>query len=247
MCSRCCWDRRSTPTGVIPSHDASSRGCENRAKSPISAISPSAVNVEIPRNRVRIFHLPGPPLAAGDLAQPRVERGELALDPVQVGSAAATRPGPAGSRCGGCSRGSVSRAMSSRASLIPVRAGDRVKTDRRDAKKLVALYRAGLLRFVYPPTVERRGLRDLLRARDDVRCARMAARNRVLKQLLRHGRIFREGKTAWTKLHRAWLARQRLDDPLAQETLEQHRQARRAALLVDEPADRALGRLDPAR
>jgi hypothetical protein len=45
--------------------------------------------------------------------------------------------------------------------------------------------------------------------------------NRVLKQLLRHGRIFREGKTAWTKLHRAWLAGQRLDDPLAQEALEQ--------------------------
>ncbi len=43
----------------------------------------------------------------------------------------------------------------------------------------------------------------------------------MLKQLLRHGRIFREGKTAWTKLHRAWLARQRLDDPLAQEALEQ--------------------------
>jgi len=101
-------------------------------------------------------------------------------------------------------------------SLIPVRTGDRVKIDRRDAKKLVSLYRAGLLRFAYPPTVELEGLRDLLRARDDVRSARMAAGNRVLKQLLRHGRIFREGKTAWTKLHRAWLARQRLDDPLAQ-------------------------------
>jgi transposase len=106
-------------------------------------------------------------------------------------------------------------------SLIPVRKGDRVKTDRRDAKKLVALYRARLLRFVHPPTAELEGLRDLLRARDDVRCARMAARNRVLKQLLRHGRIYREGKTAWTKLHRAWLARQRLDDPLAQEALVQ--------------------------
>jgi transposase len=43
----------------------------------------------------------------------------------------------------------------------------------------------------------------------------------LLKQLLRHGRIFREGKTAWTKLHRVWLARERLDDPLAQEALEQ--------------------------
>src|SRR5437763_9795686 len=106
-------------------------------------------------------------------------------------------------------------------SLIPVRAGDRVKTDRRDAKKLVSLYRAGMLRFVHPPTPELEGLRDLLRARDDLRGARLAARNRVLKQLLRHGRIFREGKTAWTKLHRAWLARQRLDDPLAQEALEQ--------------------------
>jgi transposase len=106
-------------------------------------------------------------------------------------------------------------------SLIPVRKGDRVKTDRRDAKKLVALYRAGMLRFVHPPTPELEGLRDLLRARDDVRCARMAARNRVLKQLLRHGRIFREGKTAWTQLHRRWVARQRLDDPLAHEALEQ--------------------------
>lgn len=106
-------------------------------------------------------------------------------------------------------------------SLVPVRAGDRVKTDRRDAKKLVGLYRAGLLRFVHPPTEELEGLRDLMRARDDVRCARMAARNRVLKQLLRHGRIFREGKTAWTLRHRAWVARQRLDDPLAHEALEQ--------------------------
>jgi transposase len=106
-------------------------------------------------------------------------------------------------------------------SLIPVRAGDRVKTDRRDAKKLVSLYRAGMLRFVSPPTAELEGLRDLLRARDDVRCAQVAARNRVLKQLLRHGRIFREGKATWTKLHRAWIARQRLDDPLAHEALEQ--------------------------
>ena len=51
-------------------------------------------------------------------------------------------------------------------SLVPVRAGDRVKTDRRDAKKLVALHRAGLLRYVHPPTAETEGLRDLLRCRD---------------------------------------------------------------------------------
>ena len=79
-------------------------------------------------------------------------------------------------------------------SLIPVRAGDRVKTDRRDAKKLVTLYRGGMLRFVQPPTPETEGLRDCC-ARDDLRCARTAARHRVSKQLLRHGRIYREGKT----------------------------------------------------
>jgi transposase len=106
-------------------------------------------------------------------------------------------------------------------SLIPVRAGDRVKTDRRDAKKLVRLYRAGELSFVQPPTPETEGLRDLMRCRDDLRSTRTAARHRVSKQLLRHGRIYREGKTQWTKMHRAWIARQRLDDELAHKALEQ--------------------------
>ena len=106
-------------------------------------------------------------------------------------------------------------------SLVPVRAGDRVKTDRRDAKKLVRLYRAGALSYVQPPTPETEGLRDLLRCRDDLRCARTAARHRVGKQLLRHGRIFREGKRSWTLAHRAWVARQRLDDPLAHEALQE--------------------------
>jgi transposase len=106
-------------------------------------------------------------------------------------------------------------------SLVPVRAGDRVKTDRRDAKKLVSLFRGGLLKFVQPPTPATEGLRDLLRCRDDIRCARTAARHRVAKQLLRHGRIYREGKKAWTLQHRAWVLRQRLDDPLAHEALSQ--------------------------
>jgi transposase len=105
-------------------------------------------------------------------------------------------------------------------SLVPVRAGDRVKTDRRDAKKLVRLYRAGELVFVRPPSVEQEGLRDLVRCREDLRRARTSARHQVAKQLLRHGRIFREGKKSWTLKHRAWVRRQRLDDPLAQRALE---------------------------
>lgn len=54
-------------------------------------------------------------------------------------------------------------------SLVPVRAGDRVKTDRRDAKKLVRLYRAGELSFVAPPTPAQEGLRELVRCREDLR------------------------------------------------------------------------------
>ena len=105
-------------------------------------------------------------------------------------------------------------------SLVPVRAGDRVKTDRRDAKKLVRLYRAGELSFVAPPSPEQEGLRDLVRCADDLRCARTAARHRVGKQLLRYGRIFREGKRSWTKQHLVWVRRQRLDDDNAQRALE---------------------------
>jgi transposase len=106
-------------------------------------------------------------------------------------------------------------------SLVPTRAGDRVKTDRRDAKKLVTLFRGGLLRFCQPPTPETEGLRDLLRCRDDIRCARTAARHRVVKQLGRYHRIYRDGVKAWTKTHIAWVHAQRLDDPLAQLALEQ--------------------------
>jgi transposase len=105
-------------------------------------------------------------------------------------------------------------------SLIPVRAGDRVKTDRRDAKKLVRLYRAGELTFVMAPTAEQEGLRDLVRCREDLRDARTRARHRAVKQLLRHGHVFRDGKH-WTRRHRAWLRAQRLADPLAQIALEQ--------------------------
>jgi transposase len=105
-------------------------------------------------------------------------------------------------------------------SLTPVRPGDRVKTDRRDARKLVRLYRAGELSFVRPPSPEQEGLRDLVRCRDDLRRARTAARHRVGKHLLRYGRVYREGKKSWTVRHRAWVRRQRLDDALAQSALE---------------------------
>jgi len=104
--------------------------------------------------------------------------------------------------------------------LTPITPGARVKTDRRDARRLLVLHRAGALKFVAPPTPAQEGLRDLVRCRDDLVCARRAARHRVAKALLRHGHIFRDGKKSWTKTHQAWVRRQRLADPLAQSALE---------------------------
>lgn len=108
-------------------------------------------------------------------------------------------------------------------SLTPVRPGERVKTDRRDARKLVRLFRSGELSFVSPPTSEQEGLRDLMRCREDLRRARQNARHRVGKQLLRYGCIFRDGAKSWTKAHQAWVRAQRLADPLAHRALEHMR------------------------
>jgi transposase len=104
-------------------------------------------------------------------------------------------------------------------SLVPVRPGDRIKTDRRDAKKLVRFFRAGELTFVMPPTPEQEGLRGLVRCREDLRDARTRARHRVIKALLRYGHVYSDGKH-WTIRHRTWLAQQRLGDPVAQLALE---------------------------
>lgn len=108
-------------------------------------------------------------------------------------------------------------------SLTPVRPGDRVKTDRRDARKLVGLFRSGELSFVSPPTAEQEGLRDLLRCREDLKRARLNARHRVAKQLLRYGHIYKDGRLSWTKAHQSWVRSQRLADPLAHAALEHMR------------------------
>jgi transposase len=100
-------------------------------------------------------------------------------------------------------------------SLIPVRAGDRVKTDRRDAEKLARLFRAGELVSIRVPTEAEEALRDLCRCREDVREDVIRERHRLLKFLLRHGRVFTEGKH-WTRGHWAWLRRQGFEQPAAQ-------------------------------
>jgi transposase len=103
-------------------------------------------------------------------------------------------------------------------SMIPRAAGDRVKTDRRDAEHLARLLVAGKLHSVRVPGGEEEALRDLVRAREQVRVDLMRSRHRLSKLLLRHGIRFDDGK-AWTDRHRAWLATITLPWPAAQSTL----------------------------
>ncbi len=90
-------------------------------------------------------------------------------------------------------------------SLIPRRPGDRIKTDRRDARQLAILYRASALTAIHIPTEQEEAARDLLRCREDIRADLLRARHRLSKFLLRHGRRFTGTKKAWTQPHRAWL------------------------------------------
>jgi len=90
-------------------------------------------------------------------------------------------------------------------SLVPTKAGDRVKTDRRDAEKLARCHRAGELTAVWVPTAEQEALRDLVRAREAAKKDQLKARHRLGKFLLRHGRQRPDGIKAWTKKHREWI------------------------------------------
>lgn len=90
-------------------------------------------------------------------------------------------------------------------SLVPVRPGDRVKTDRRDAEKLARSYRAGDLTPVWVPDAAHEALRDLVRAREAAKKDQLRARHRLGKLLLRQGRRPPPGVTAWTQRHQTWL------------------------------------------
>ena len=120
-------------------------------------------------------------------------------------------------------------------SLIPTRPGDRVKTDRRDARRLAVLFRAGQLTAVRVPTPAEEAVRDLCRARADMVIDRTRARHRLGKFLLRHGRIWRDGDN-WTLKHHAWINQQRFDEPALTATFNHYR----ATLTAREAAVEAI-------
>lgn len=92
--------------------------------------------------------------------------------------------------------------------LVPVKPGDRVKTDKRDAEKLARAYRNGELTPVWVPDAFHEGLRDLLRAREAAKTDQLRARHRLGKFLLRHGWRRPDAMKPWTQKHLAWIKRE---------------------------------------
>ncbi|MBE3063431.1 MAG: IS110 family transposase [Spirochaetes bacterium] len=101
--------------------------------------------------------------------------------------------------------------------LVPVKTGDRVKTDRRDAAKLARSYRAGDLTAVWVPDAAHEALRDLVRAREAAKKDQLRARHRLNKFLLRHGRRPPTGVRPWTARYLTWVRQDVHFTPPAQE------------------------------
>jgi transposase len=120
-------------------------------------------------------------------------------------------------------------------SLIPRRAGERVKTDRRDASRLARLHRAGELTPIRVPAGAEEAVRDLVRARAALLADRKRAQQRITAMLMRHGQVWRS--TYWTAAHEQWIAGQRFTEPALAAALAHYRAAldtRRAELAAIE-------------
>ncbi|WP_028229951.1 IS110 family RNA-guided transposase [Paraburkholderia mimosarum] len=106
-------------------------------------------------------------------------------------------------------------------SLIPRKAGERVKTDRRDSLMLARLHRAGELTAVWVPDDAQEGLRDLTRAREDMKHLQRQAKQRLSAFLLRYGKSY-SGKSNWTQAHYRWLEQQKFGQPVQQIVFQEY-------------------------
>ena len=107
-------------------------------------------------------------------------------------------------------------------SLIPVKPGERVKTDRRDSEKLCRLDRAGELTPVWVPDQEQEAMRDLTRAREDMKGLERMSKQRLNAFLLRYGRLYDSGKSRWTQAHFRWLEGLKFDIAVQQIVFQEY-------------------------
>lgn len=133
--------------------------------------------------------------------------------------------------------------------LIPTRAGDRVKTNRRDAEKLARSYRSGDLTPVWVPDEEHEALRDLVRAREAAKKDQLRARHRLGKFLLRRGLRAAAGIKNWTARHLGWVETLRFDHLAVQATfvdyLHEVKHAEQRVVLLEAAIDEAIAAAPP--
>ena len=192
-----------------------------------------AAVLDVEAGEVRSFRLPGDVGEAVGLCSGLARPVRVTYEAGPTGYGLARALEQRGVGCLVCAPGKIPRA-----------AGDRVKTDRRDAEHLVRLLLAGRLHAVRVPGPAEEALRDLVRAREDVRVDLMRARHRLSKLLLRHGVRF-DGR-AWTEPHRRWLASVELEHSPAQATLLDYRGAVDALLHRRGELERAITAAVPA-
>jgi transposase len=202
----------------------------------VHARKTAAAAVQLGSGEVWKAQIAGSPTAAIEWLQtlPGVVRAVYEAGPTGFGLARAARA--AGLEVMVCSPGA-----------IPRQPGDRIKTDVRDALKLARLHAAGQLRAVTVPSVQLEALRDLVRAREDLRGDLMAARHRISKLLLRRGLIYDGPGHPWeSKRHGAWLSAIDVGDPLGRVVLGEYlachevllaRRARLDALIAEQAHD----------
>ena len=130
--------------------------------------------------------------------------------------------GPTGFELARAARAAGLEVMVCAPGAIPRQPGDRIKTDTRDALKLARLHAAGQLRAVLVPPPELEALRDLVRAREDLRGDLMRARHRISKLLLRNGLIWTGPGETWAAGHLRWLSKTRFDQPLLEVVLGEY-------------------------
>jgi transposase len=106
-------------------------------------------------------------------------------------------------------------------SLVPRKPGERVKTDRRDAKKLLGMFKAGLLTEVHAPDESQEAARELTRLREAAKDNLKRVRHQILKFLTRHGYVYRQGRH-WTQRHIGWLRSIEFTEPMLKDVFESY-------------------------
>jgi len=127
-------------------------------------------------------------------------------------------------------------------SLVPRKLGERKKTNRRDAKKLLGLFMADMLTEVYPPDEQQEAARELTRCREAAQENLKRIRHQLQKMLVRHGYVFIDGQH-WTQKHLRWLEAVEFDRPLLQEVFDCYFTEMRHCLQRVKTLDRELEKL----